>query len=160
MEIDVIKQIIELMKSNDLNEFEMEEDKFRLAIKRNLGRDAQVMVSPMAAPMMMAPQAMAPAPVAQAAEAAAKPAPEAPKENLVEIKAPIVGTFYRAAAPDAESFVNVGSTINKESVVCIIEAMKVMNEIKAEVSGVIRKIMVENATPVQFGQVLFLVEPS
>jgi acetyl-CoA carboxylase biotin carboxyl carrier protein len=79
--------------------------------------------------------------------------------NLVEIKSPIVGTFYRAASPEAEPFISVGKEVDEETVVCIVEAMKVMNEIKAEVKGVIRKVLVENATPVEFGQALFQVEP-
>ncbi len=106
--------------------------------------------------MMMAAPAAAPA-----AAVAASPAAEKAEENkYLEIKSPIVGTFYRSSSPDTEPYVSVGAEVNKESVVCIVEAMKVMNEIKADVKGVIRKILVENATPVQFGQVLFLVEPS
>ncbi|MCX7900200.1 MAG: acetyl-CoA carboxylase biotin carboxyl carrier protein, partial [Methylocystis sp.] len=79
--------------------------------------------------------------------------------NLIEIKSPMVGTFYRAPSPEAEPYVTVGKEVEEDTVVCIIEAMKVMNEIKAETKGVIRKILVENATPVEFGQPLFLVEP-
>ena len=105
----------------------------------------------MAAPQMMAPSAPAAAPVAAA------PAPAA-VEAGTPITSPLVGTFYRAGSPDAEPFVTVGSRVSKDTVVCIIEAMKVMNEIKAEASGVIKKIMVENATVVQFGQPMFLIE--
>ena len=79
-------------------------------------------------------------------------------ENLTPIPSPLVGTFYRAGSPDADPFVQVGTRVNKDTVVCIIEAMKVMNEIKAEASGVIKKILVENATAVQFGQPMFLIE--
>lgn len=158
MDIKNIKKIIDLMKANELSEFEIEEEGFRLAIKRKNGSE-QVVMAPMHAPSMV----MAPAPVATPAAAAA--AGEAPKaaddgKKSLEIKAPIVGTLYRSPAPDAAPFVTVGQQIEAETVVCIIEAMKVMNEIKAEVKGVVRKILVDNATPVQFGQVLFLVEPA
>ncbi len=150
MDIKQIKRVIDLMKANDLCEFEMEEEGFRIAIKRRNGNEPQVVLSP--AP---APQAIAAAPVAPAA-----PAPEkADDKKYIEIKSPIVGTFYRAPSPDAEPYVAVGSEVGLETVVCIVEAMKVMNEIKAEVKGVVRKILVDNATPIQFGQVLFLVEP-
>ena len=103
--------------------------------------------------------AAAPAP---AAAPAAAPAPAAPAasadDGLTPIPSPLVGTFYRAGSPDADPFVAVGSRVNKDTVVCIIEAMKVMNEIKAETSGVVKKILVENATVVQFGQPMFLIE--
>lgn len=151
MDIKDIKRVIELMKENELSEFELAEEGFRITIRRKVGGDAQVVVTQPAAPTVMA----APAPAA-AAPAAAAPAPPS---NLVEIKSPMVGTFYRSASPEAEAFVAIGKDIEDETVVCIVEAMKVMNEIKAEVKGVIRKVLVENATPVEFGQPLFLVEP-
>lgn len=165
MDIKDIKRILELMKENDLSEFELAEQGFRLTLKRRVGGEPQVVLAapvapqpstvlPAATPGGSLPSAPAPA---QAAPASA-PAPEAPS-NLVEIKSPMVGTFYRAPSPEAEPFVSVGKEIDEDSVVCIIEAMKVMNEIKAEMKGVIRKILVENATPVEFGQPLFLVEP-
>ena len=159
MDIKDIKRIIELMKENELCEFELAEEGFRITIKRRLGGDSQVIVShPAAQPVMLAPQAVA-APVAAAP--AATPAAQAESDkNLIEIKSPMVGTFYRSASPEAEPFVNMGKDVEEESVVCIIEAMKVMNEIKAEVRGKIRKILVENATSVEFGQPLFLVEPA
>jgi acetyl-CoA carboxylase biotin carboxyl carrier protein len=154
MDIKVIKRIIDLMKANDLCEFEMEEEGFRIAIKRRNGSEPQVVISqPPAAPVLIAPAAAAAAP-------AVAPAAEKPGEAVfAEIKSPIVGTFYRSSSPDAEPYVTVGQEVEEDTVVCIIEAMKVMNEIKAEVKGTIRKILVENATPVQFGQVLFQVEP-
>ena len=159
MDIAQIKQVIELMKTNELCEFEMEEEGFRIAIKRRNGSEPSVIVSPGTASMMMA---AAPAPVTAPAPTAA-PAAEAASvaengKKLAEIKSPIVGTFYRAASPDSEPFASVGTHVDGESTVCIVEAMKVMNEIKAEIKGTIRKVLVENATPVQFGQPLFLVE--
>ncbi|OQA25532.1 MAG: Biotin carboxyl carrier protein of acetyl-CoA carboxylase [Verrucomicrobia bacterium ADurb.Bin345] len=158
MDIKNIKKLIDLMKANDLSEFEIEEEGFRLAIKRKNGAEQVILGSPAAQSVLMAPAAAAVA--APAAPATAAPAEAAAGSKLLEIKSPIVGTFYRSPAPDADPFVSVGKSVEDETVVCVIEAMKVMNEIKAEVKGVIRKVLVENATPVQFGQVLFLVEPA
>ena len=152
MDIDRIKTVIDLMREHELNEFAIEEPDFKLTLKRG------------GATMMMAPQMMAPAmaPAAAPAPTAAPAAPAAPAaaadDGLTPIPSPLVGTFYRAGSPDADPFVAVGSRVNKDTVVCIIEAMKVMNEIKAETSGVIKKILVENATAVQFGQPMFLIE--
>lgn len=153
MDLDRIKNVIELMREHELNEFAIEEKDFKLSLKRGGGA-----VTMMPSPMMMPGLAGGAAPAPAAAPAA--PAPEAPAadENLTPIPSPLVGTFYRASSPDADPFVAVGSRVNKDTVVCIIEAMKVMNEIKAEASGVIKKILVENATAVQFGQPMFLIE--
>lgn len=161
MEMKDIRKIIELMKKNELSEFEMEDQGFRISIKRGGDKDAPVVVSSgAAAPMMMsAPPAAVPAPAAGAADASGAAAPKDEDDGLIEIKSPIVGTFYRASSPDADPFVTVGDEVSDDSVVCIVEAMKVMNEIKAEVRGVIRKVLVENATPIEFGQPLFKVEP-
>jgi acetyl-CoA carboxylase biotin carboxyl carrier protein len=150
MDIREIKKIVEMMKENDLTEFEMEDQGFRLGVKRRGAGESPAVVY--AAP----PPAAAPAP---AAPAAAAPAPAEEDADLVAIKSPIVGTAYRSPSPDADPFVSVGSEVSEETVVCIVEAMKVMNEIKAETRGIIRKILIENATPVQFGQPLFKVEP-
>jgi acetyl-CoA carboxylase biotin carboxyl carrier protein len=150
MDIREIKKILEMMKENDLAEFELEDQGFRLAVKRRSGVEAPVIMA--AAPLQASPVAVA-----------AAPAPAAPVRDedadLGTITAPIVGTFYRSPAPDAEPFVTVGQEVDENTVVCIVEAMKVMNEIKAECRGIIRKILVENATAVQFGQALFKVEP-
>jgi acetyl-CoA carboxylase biotin carboxyl carrier protein len=152
MDIKDIKRIIELMKENELSEFELAEEGFRISLRRKgFGVEPQVIMTPMHAP------APAAAPVAAPVAVPAAPAP-APS-NLIEIKSPMVGTFYRSSSPESEAFVGLGKEVDQESVVCIIEAMKVMNEIKAEVKGTIRKILVENATSVEFGQPLFLVEP-
>jgi acetyl-CoA carboxylase biotin carboxyl carrier protein len=148
MDLERIKSVIDLMREHELNEFAIEDKDFKLSLKR--GGPATMM----GMPMMAAPQ-MAPPPAAPAAA----PAPAAPAEDhLTPIPSPLVGTFYRAGSPDADPFVAVGSRVNKDTVVCIIEAMKVMNEIKAETSGVIKKVLVENATVVQFGQPMFLIE--
>lgn len=158
MDIKEIKRIIELIKDNELSEFELQEEGFRIAVKRKVsGGEPQVVVSPGAPQVVM--QAAAPAAAAPAAAAPAAAAPAPAPSNLVEIKSPMVGTFYRSSSPEAEPYASIGKEIDDESVVCIVEAMKVMNEIKAEMKGTIRKILVENATPVEFGQPLFLVEP-
>ncbi len=154
MEIKDIKKIVELMKEHDLTKFELEEEAFRISLVRGTDDDVR-MVSPM-------PAAHASLPVATPPPApAAVPAAPAVEEDdgLLEIKSPIVGTFYRSGSPDADSFVNVGQQVDRDTVVCIIEAMKVMNEIKADVKGVITEILAENATPVMFGQPLFKVKP-
>ncbi len=148
MEIKEIKRIVEMMKNNDLTEFAMKDEDFELTLKR--GGEQQLVVA--AAPLAAAPVALAAAPVA------AVPA-EDEDDGLIEIPSPIVGTFYRKPAPDADNFAGVGTEVSEDTVVCIIEAMKVMNEIKAEVTGVIKKVLVDDATPVQYGQPLFLVEP-
>jgi acetyl-CoA carboxylase biotin carboxyl carrier protein len=148
-DIKEIKTIIDLMKKNDLSVFEIEKEGFRLKLQR--GSSAQA-------------AAAASLPVAVPSEAATTPAEAAPalpktveSVPLREIVSPMVGTFYRAASPDAAPFIDVGKTVTEETVVCIIEAMKVMNEIKAETNGVIAEVVAENGKPVQFGQVLFKV---
>lgn len=154
MELKDIKKLVQLMKENDLSEFLFEDEKCTLQLKRG-DNGVQQMV---AAPQMIA-AAPAVAPAVAPAAVAEQPAP-APNDGLVEITSPMVGTFYRAPSPDSDAFVDVGSTVGNESVVCIVEAMKVMNEIQADVKGTIKKILVDNASPVQFGQPLFLVDPS
>lgn len=157
MDLQQIEKIVELMKVNELAEFEIEEEGLRLAIKRR-GAGEPLVVAPAAA----VPVAPAPAPAASAPTVSPTPpaaTATAAETKFLEIKSPIVGTFYRSSSPDADPFVTVGQHVTPDTVVCIIEAMKVMNEIKAEVKGTIRKVMVDNATPVQYGQVLFLVEP-
>ena len=156
MEIKDIKRIVEMMKSNDLTEFTMKDEDFELAMKRGSSEAPQIVYAstPAAAPVA-APVA---APAAPAAAPAA-PAADSEDDGLIEIPSPIVGTFYRKPSPDADNFVEVGSEVTGDTVVCIVEAMKVMNEIKADVKGVIKKILVDDTSPVQYGQPLFLVEP-
>jgi acetyl-CoA carboxylase biotin carboxyl carrier protein len=145
-----IKAIIDLMTKNDLSVFEMEKDGFRLKLQKGLG-DQPIVVS------TAAPTASAPTVANSPAAAPGTAAAAAESGNLKDITSPMVGTFYHAASPDAAPFVDVGSKVTEDTVVCIIEAMKVMNEIKAEISGVIAEIVAENSKPVQFGQVLFRV---
>lgn len=151
MEIKDIRRIVELMKANDLTEFAMKDEDFELAMKRGSDEPQIVYAAPAAAPAVAAPLATA----APAAEAA----PVDENEGLIEIPSPIVGTFYRKPAPEADNFAEIGTEVTEDSVVCIVEAMKVMNEIKADVRGVIKKVLVDDASPVQYGQPLFLVEP-
>lgn len=164
MDILTIKQIVALMKDNDLSEFEVEEKGLRISIKRTLGGEPRVAISalPVApAPVVVSAAATTPGVIAAPAPAPAPAAPAASEESKwVPVKSPIVGTFYRATSPDAEPFVTVGQPVEPESIVCIIEAMKVMNEIKAEIRGVVKKILVDNATAVQYGQTLLLIEPA
>ena len=144
MELKDIKAIIDLMRKNDLSVFEMEKDGFRLKLQKGIGD--QPIISTTAAPAVSAPAA-ANGPAVAAIETT----------SLKEIVSPMVGTFYRGASPDAPPFVDVGTKVTEDTVVCIIEAMKVMNEIKAETSGVIAEVVAEGSKPVQFGQVLFRV---
>jgi acetyl-CoA carboxylase biotin carboxyl carrier protein len=148
-DIKEIKTLIDLMKKNDLLVFEIEKEGFRIKIQRGPSGQA-VAVAPL--PTAILPQAATPP--SEAASGLPKAIESVP---LKEIVSPMVGTFYRAASPEAPAFVDVGKTVTEETVVCIIEAMKVMNEIKAETSGVIAEVVAENGKPVQFGQALFKV---
>ena len=151
MDLKDIKAVIDLMKKNDLSVFEMEKDGFRLKLQKGAG-DQTVFTAP-------APAAPSPTAPAATISAASAPTAEAGKtEALKDIISPMVGTFYRAGSPESPAFVDVGKEVSEETVVCIIEAMKVMNEIKAETKGVIAEIVAENGKPVQFGQVLFRVK--
>ncbi|KAF0094204.1 MAG: acetyl-CoA carboxylase biotin carboxyl carrier protein [Puniceicoccaceae bacterium 5H] len=149
MDIKEIKTIVDLMKRSDLTEFEIEEEGLRLRISRKGTNEVQI-----AAPAQLA---YAPQPMPAAAPPAAAPA-EAPKEEGKVIKSPMVGTFYSSPSPDSPPFVKVGDSVNNESVVCIVEAMKVMNEIKAELSGTITEVLAQNGQPVEYGQPLFRVK--
>jgi acetyl-CoA carboxylase biotin carboxyl carrier protein len=152
LELKDIKAVIDLMKKNDLSVFEMEKDGFKLKLQKGAG-DQTVFAAPangLSASVPAAPAA-APAPVSTVVPPAEKGA------SLSEIVSPMVGTFYRAGSPESPPFVDVGKEVNEDTVVCIIEAMKVMNEIKAETKGVIAEIVAESGKPVQFGQVLFRV---
>lgn len=151
MDLKTIKQVVELMNSADLSEFELEEE----GLKLRLCRKTSATVVEYAA----APQAAAFAAPATASASPAKAA-EAPVEDksIAIIKSPMVGTFYRAASPDSPPFVEVGAKVTDETTVCIIEAMKVMNEIAAEQKGVITEVLVENGEPVEYGQPLFKIK--
>ncbi|MGH8048221.1 MAG: acetyl-CoA carboxylase biotin carboxyl carrier protein [Chthoniobacterales bacterium] len=148
MDIKEIRALIDLMKKNGLAVFKMEKEGFKITLEM---AGANPVIHSYAAPMQAAPAAPAPVAAAPAASAAAP-------SSLKEITSPMVGTFYSAASPESAPYVEVGQTVTPDTVVCIIEAMKVMNEIKAEVAGVIAEIAAENGKPVQFGQALFRVK--
>lgn len=148
MNIKRIQEIIELMNSNDLSEVDIEEEGAKIRIVRKGQGSA-------AHEILQAPVAQAVPPQPQTA--AEKTALEAKK--LLEIKSPMVGTFYRSPSPDADPYVKVGDMIHKGDVLCIVEAMKLMNEVKSEQEGKLVNILVENAEPVEFGQTMFLIEP-
>jgi acetyl-CoA carboxylase biotin carboxyl carrier protein len=151
MNLETIERLLKLMQQYDLGELQVKEKELEFQARRGEKPQAPIVVS---APALGVPAMQQAAPIAVAGVA-----PKAPLEkNLKEIPAPIVGTFYRAPAPDQLPFKEVGDRVNADDVVCIIEAMKVMNEIKAGVNGTIKKLLVENATPVEYGQALFLVE--
>jgi acetyl-CoA carboxylase biotin carboxyl carrier protein len=154
-DIEKIKELIEIMKENGLDEIEIRHDDDKIFLKRSQPQQiisgipvvrpesGVVPVSPAGTEMLNQPSAQ----------------PPVSGEDLIEIKSPIVGTFYATPSPDSEPYVEVGSTVDPQSIVCIIEAMKVMNEIKAETSGMIVEILVTNGQAVEYGQVLFKVRP-
>jgi acetyl-CoA carboxylase biotin carboxyl carrier protein len=159
MDLKEIQDLIRFVSKSGVTEVELERDGFKIVIKAEKPTTEYHAV--MQQPMMMQaqPQMAAPAPApAPAAAPAAAPAPAA--DGGVGIKSPMIGTFYRSGGPDKEPFVKVGDKVEKGQVVCIIEAMKLFNEIESEVSGTITKVMVENASPVEYDQPLFLVDPS
>lgn len=154
-----IRDLIDFIAKSGLNEVNIETKELKLHVKRE--PDQKIMKSaPMAAPSMAHHVAHTEAHhAAPAPSPAPKPAAEAAGKKTLEIKSPMIGTFYRSSSPDTPPFVSVGDKITKGQTVCIIEAMKLFNEIESEVSGTIVKVMVENATPVEYDQVLFVVEP-
>ena len=149
-----LHRLLEALGESDIQDFRLEGDDFRLEIRRNLPAQAVM------APMVQAPVA-ATAPVGAAPEPASPPpATTATRSDLLEVTAPMVGTFYRAPAPGESPFVEVGTRISTGQPVCILEAMKLMNELESEVSGEVVEILVDNGTPVEFGQVLMRVKPA
>jgi acetyl-CoA carboxylase biotin carboxyl carrier protein len=150
-----IKAIIDLMRKNSLSEFELERQDFKIKLKRGVTGSISPVEEPSAAPYAVPISAPA-APGLPAPGAPAAPAGPA----LLEIKSPMIGTFYRAPSPESPDYVEIDTEVAPETVVCLIEAMKVMNEIKAEAKGVITHILVENAKPVEFGQPLFRIRPT
>ena len=154
---DQLRQLITLLGESDIQELKLEGDDFRLELRRNLpASQPQVVMQAPPAPALVAAPVAAPS----ASPSAAPPAAAAVRGDLLEITAPMVGTFYRASAPGEPAFVELGSRISVGQPICIIEAMKLMNELEAEVSGEVVEILVENGTPVEFGQVLMRVRPA
>ena len=157
MDLKEIQNLIKFVSNSGVAEVKLEMDDVKITIKTTLeGTTPEITYLQQAPVAQAAPQA-APAPVAAAPVAAA---PVAENANYITVKSPMIGTFYRKPSPDKPMFVEVGSTISKGDVVCVIEAMKLFNEIEAEISGKIVKILVDDMSPVEFDQPLFLVDPS
>jgi len=150
MDVDLLQQIVKLMAANDLNTVDVRDGDRRIILKRGAATPVVMSMPTMSAPMAGHPGG---------ANSAAPP-PVDEEAGLKPIKSPMVGTFYAAPAPDAKAFVNVGSKVDEETDVCVIEAMKVFNNIKAELRGTIAKILVQSGQAVEFGQTLFLVKPA
>jgi acetyl-CoA carboxylase biotin carboxyl carrier protein len=159
MDFDEIKQILEMMREHDIAEFELERDNMKLRLRKTAAGHWTAMPAPPQAHYM---PPMPPAPVAAAAPADGAAVIGAADEtlDLAVVKSPIVGTFYRASEPGAKPFAEVGNIVRKGQVICIIEAMKLMNEINAECDGEVVKIYVENGQAVQYGERLFAIKPS
>jgi len=152
VDIKDIKAIIDLMKKNSITEFELEEKDSKLRLKRGLNGTSQIAQSDDVVPMISTALPIV-APTVSVA-------PLAVSTGEIDIKSPMIGTLYRSPSPEAVPYVEVGTQVSPDTIVCIIEAMKVMNEIKAEVKGVVTQILVENGKPVEFGQPLFKVRPA
>ena len=155
MDLKDIKAIIDLMRKNSISEFELERQDFKIKLKRGSAGGSAAAYED-GSTITYAPPLTLTGGVTVPTPASTQPAPS----NELEIKSPMIGTFYRAPSPESASYVEVGTEVNPETVVCIIEAMKVMNEIKAEAKGVITQVMLDNAKPVEFGQPLFKIRPS
>lgn len=159
MDYKNLKRVVELISEHDLNEFEMEYEGVRLSVKRGVNSSEAIPITLPPSYTMAGPPAAGP-PASAPAQDLGSPAPASVDDGLIEIISPMVGTFYLASSPDVADYVSIGDRVDTNSTVCIIEAMKVMNELKADTSGIIREILVENATPVEYGQPLFRVEPA
>ncbi len=161
MELKEIKSIIDLMKKNGLTEFELQKDNVKIRIRREVDGSGRPVMDlshfPPGTRLSVPGGSMASTPLA---DASSNPAASAPANNFKEVKSPMVGTFYRSPSPEAPPYVEIGQTVTEDTVVCIIEAMKVMNEIKAEMRGVITEVLLENAKPVEFGKPMFRIKPT
>ncbi len=154
IDIRKLKELVRLMVANELTELDLRDSEEQVTLRRHhLNHLPSVVVAPPPAAARPAPEAAATGEAAAAGEAVAG------EEGLVSITSPMIGTFYAAPNPDAPPFVTPGSAVTPETVVCLIEAMKIFNEIKAECSGTVAKVLIENGEPIEFGQSLFLVKP-
>jgi acetyl-CoA carboxylase biotin carboxyl carrier protein len=162
IEMKKLRELVKLMKQNDLVELDLRDAEEQITLKRPGPPPQVVQPAPPAMPPAAPPVAgqQAPAPPTEAGPTGGEGQRSVAEQGLVEITSPMVGTYYSSPSPDADPFVRVGSTVDEETVVCMIEAMKVFNEIKAELSGTIEKILVGNGQAVEFGQPLFLVRPA
>ena len=155
MDLNLIKKLVKIVDSSTITDLEIEEEGLKIKVAKKI-RNSNNIVQPQT---VVHSETVAPTPK-PAIESAAVEQAEESTENLYEIKSPIVGTFYRAPAPDADAYVQVGDSVSVGSVLCIVEAMKLMNEIESDASGKIVKILVENGKPVEYNQPLFLIDPS
>ena len=153
MDLKDIKAIIDLMKKNSITEFELERQDSKIRLKRGLNGGTPAV-------QYDEPAITGIAPILPAVGVAPVATPQPVATGEIDIKSPMIGTFYRAPSPEAGNYAEVGTEVNADTVVCIIEAMKVMNEIKSEVKGVVTQVLVENGKPVEFGQPLFKVRPN
>jgi acetyl-CoA carboxylase biotin carboxyl carrier protein len=162
MDFKQIQELIKMINKSNIGELTVEQKDFRLTIKQKEEQITQVVSAPISAIPVHTQtiQHNPPPPPPQAATEKPKPQPEPSAENYVTIKSPMIGTFYRRSGPDKPAFVEVGDEVTPGKVVCIIEAMKLFNEIESEVSGKIVKVLVEDASPVEYDQALFVVEPA
>ena len=153
MDVNLLKRLIKMVENSDITDFSIQEGDLKVKISKNSNQhNAQVVASP----QFVVPQPAAAVPSIPSAEVKEEAAE--PKTHLHEVKSPIVGTFYRAPAPDADAYVSIGDSVSEGSILCIVEAMKLMNEIESDAGGKIVKILVDNATPVEYNQPLFLIE--
>ena len=164
MEQKDIQKLLDFIANSGLDEVNIETDAFKLSTKRNVGKvieqvytSAPQVIQQVAAP---APIALAPVTSLEAPQAPSAPASTSDESRYVTIKSPMIGTFYSSSKPDQDAFIAVGAEISKGEVLCIIEAMKLFNEIESDIAGKVVKVLVNNATPVEFDQPLFLVDPS
>lgn len=161
MKAKEIQELIDFISKSGLDEVNIETEQFKIKVRKNSEVKQQIITPTTPAPV----QVTAPAPTAVPPEEngvspAAEPSQEVSKNGYTEIKSPMIGTFYRSSGPDAEPFVSVGDKINVGQTVCIVEAMKLFNEIESEISGTVVKVLVDNSTPVEYDQPLFLIDPA
>jgi acetyl-CoA carboxylase biotin carboxyl carrier protein len=163
MNLNEIQDLIKFVAKSGVTEVEIEQKDFKITIKSEIKRSESPIIvqaaAPVATQMIAAPAVAAAAPVATPAAESA-PAVSAEDSKYITVKSPMIGTFYRSSGPDKDAFVSVGQMVNKGETVCIIEAMKLFNEIEAEFSGKIVKVLVDDASPVEYDQPLFLVDPA
>jgi acetyl-CoA carboxylase biotin carboxyl carrier protein len=152
VDVKELKRLLEAVEASGVSEFSLETDQYKISLKRGPNGMSSALAATAPAPP--------PGPATAGAVPESQPDGVAPTRSLVEVNAPIVGTFYRAPAPDQPPHVNVGDKVKPGQILCIIEAMKLMNEIEAEVAGTIHEILVQNEEPVEYGQVLFRIEPA
>jgi acetyl-CoA carboxylase biotin carboxyl carrier protein len=163
IDLRYVKKLIEMLDGSTVDSIEISSDKgMKLRISKSPHQRAAAVTMAAPAPALAAPAVLPSAPAVRPAEEGVAPAPkaEAPKSALLEIKSPMVGTYYSAPEPGAKPYVSVGDRINKGQIVCIIEAMKIMNELESEFSGVVREVNVTDAHPVEYGQVLYRLDPN